>query len=352
MIQPILNANLQAYEKKRKKQPTKVVENSCAYELPKYEVGQAMKAQMGIGFKQNSMPIEVTHLYNKKVEGKDHLDLPNIHVYEYPDTNLQLFVNVDDKVQTSDKIYISERNTVEPPQIIVQIKNNLSFNDYDEIKQILIESIIKTKMEEIAETVVFNIEKTDVQKTFSYSNFLGENVLADQKKLNEIMFNLSFDEKDLNEANLMRVNVESKKITLSDLKEYYSLLKDNISLRVFVTVSSEYFKKNKMDIFNSVNDGICKCQKNSECDGTFIKKEITKNMRHVFDKKLFAQCENNFDNVKNIYKNGYKNVFSEPNFALLKNVELAKLNTHVFNIYEIIDSITEEDVLTINTYRG
>ena len=110
MIQPILNANLQAYEKKRKKQPTKVVENSYAYELPKYEIGQAMKAQMGIGFRQNSMPIEVTHLYNKKVEGKDHLDLPNIHVYEYPDTNLQVIMNIDKNVlkNTGTSIYFNE----------------------------------------------------------------------------------------------------------------------------------------------------------------------------------------------------------------------------------------------------
>ena len=28
----------------------------------------------------------------EKIEGKDHLDLPNIHVYEYPDTNLQVFI--------------------------------------------------------------------------------------------------------------------------------------------------------------------------------------------------------------------------------------------------------------------
>jgi len=30
---------------------------------------------------------------NKKVEGKSHLDLPNLKVYDYPDTNLRVFVN-------------------------------------------------------------------------------------------------------------------------------------------------------------------------------------------------------------------------------------------------------------------
>ncbi len=65
-------------------------------ELPGYNVSGAIFARNNITFRNLATPIEVTDKYNKKIEGKDHLDLPNIHVYEYPDTNLKVFICEND----------------------------------------------------------------------------------------------------------------------------------------------------------------------------------------------------------------------------------------------------------------
>ena len=55
-------------------------------ELPGYNVSGAILARNNITFRNLA----------KKIEGKDHLDLPNIHVYEYPDTNLKVFICEND----------------------------------------------------------------------------------------------------------------------------------------------------------------------------------------------------------------------------------------------------------------
>ena len=62
-------------------------------ELSGSEVGRAMLAGMGINFKGSAEPIDVTDKLNKKVEGKSHLELPNLKVYDYPDTNLRVFIH-------------------------------------------------------------------------------------------------------------------------------------------------------------------------------------------------------------------------------------------------------------------
>ena len=67
-------------------------------ELSNYEVGQAILNRNNISFRNLATPIDVTDKYNKKIEGKDHLDLPNIHVYEYPDTNLQVIFDENQNI--------------------------------------------------------------------------------------------------------------------------------------------------------------------------------------------------------------------------------------------------------------
>ena len=64
--------------------------------LSGYKAGRAMFLRNNITFRNLATPIEVTDKYNRKIEGKDHLDLPNIHVYEYPDTNLKVFICEND----------------------------------------------------------------------------------------------------------------------------------------------------------------------------------------------------------------------------------------------------------------
>ena len=72
--------------------------NTNNVELSNYEVGQAILNRNNISFRNLTTPIDVTDKYNKKTEGKDHLDLPNIHVYEYPDTNLQVIIDENQNI--------------------------------------------------------------------------------------------------------------------------------------------------------------------------------------------------------------------------------------------------------------
>ena len=96
MINPIgvnsLNKNSGLETKKSDEKSSFTARETELYPL-NYKVGQAFAGMSGITFKNLAKPVEVTNLYNKKVEGKDHLDLPNIHVYEFPDTNLQVFID-------------------------------------------------------------------------------------------------------------------------------------------------------------------------------------------------------------------------------------------------------------------
>ena len=68
------------------------------FDYSDYRVGQALRAQNKISFGSLSQLKEVTHFYNKKVEGKDHSELKNLHIYEYPDTNLRVIVDENRKL--------------------------------------------------------------------------------------------------------------------------------------------------------------------------------------------------------------------------------------------------------------
>ena len=100
-------------------------------ELSNYDVGQAILNRNKISFRKIQKPIEVTEKYNKRIEGKDHLDLPNIHVYEYPDANLQVFVNADDKIKAT------ENNELETPKYSIIIENN-NYEKHDLLKEKLL----------------------------------------------------------------------------------------------------------------------------------------------------------------------------------------------------------------------
>ena len=110
--------------------------------LSGYKAGRAMFLRNNITFRNLATPIEVTDKYNKKIEGKDHLDLPNIHVYEYPDTNLQVIVNEISDIRDKNKFQISfsllnngiKNDSVTKKNILMELirlsfnKNNINAN--------------------------------------------------------------------------------------------------------------------------------------------------------------------------------------------------------------------------------
>lgn len=254
------NANFQ--------QDVEDVENSGkkSYELSGYKAGRAMFAQNNVSFKNLAMPIEVTDRYNKKVEGKDHLDLPNIHVYEYPDTNLQVIVNADSNIKSF------QDNKLEFPRYSIIIENN-DYEKHNLLKGKLLYFLLnKDNIDVVSSSFclgIYNSEETDL--------------LNDIKRINQEVFNKKINNKDLEDAkNKLKLFLKSSEyieqnkyvkelysnndlkteeeltteiedITTKDMQEYYKEYLRNSSVRVFLTTSKEYFEQNKNILLKQIN---------------------------------------------------------------------------------------------------
>ena len=147
------------------------------FELSNYKSAQAILVRNNISFKNLAMPIEITDKYNKKIEGMEHLDLPNIHVFEYPDTNLQLIVD--------------KTNLVEDSQINFSIINtNVTTNPlYDR----LIYQLLKTSINKINP----DVNLTGDGGQISYNTKLKKGVIP---QINYILFSMNYNERDLKNA--------------------------------------------------------------------------------------------------------------------------------------------------------
>lgn len=235
-------------------------------ELSNYEVGQAILNRNNISFRNLATPIEVTDKYNKKTEGKDHLDLPNIHVYEYSDTNLQVFVNADDNIETSGK------DSLEAQNYSIIIENN-SYEKHDLLKEKLLCFLLNKNSTNVIGSSfclsIFNSEDTN------FSNNI--------QKINQELFAKKFNKKDLEDAkNELKVFLKSpeyieqnryvkklynnndlksdeeikreiKDVTVDDMQKYYEEYFTNSSVKVFLTISKEYFEQNKDVILKQIN---------------------------------------------------------------------------------------------------
>lgn len=235
-------------------------------ELSSYEVGQAILNRNKVSFRKIQKPIEVTEKYNKKIAGKNHLDLPNIHVYEYPDTNLQVFVNADDKIKAT------ENNELETPKYSIIIENN-NYEKHDLLKEKLL-------------CFLLNKNNTNVIGSgfcLSISNLENTNLSNNIEKINQEIFAQKFDRSDLenaknklkaflNSQEYMEQNKYAKKlynnkdlksdkelereienVTVDDMQKYYEEYFKNSSVKVFLTTSKEYFEQNKDAILGQIN---------------------------------------------------------------------------------------------------
>ncbi len=288
-------------------------------------------------FKNLSMPIEVTDKYNKKVEGKDHLDLPNIHVYEYPDTNLRVMLSVNPHINAENSSPLDEL------QILYYIKRNNIQDDVKNQKDNKIKEKIEQEIKKISsEFYVGTIVDTD-NVFLGYSKLFGQDMLDDMEIVNNTVLNPEFKDKEL--------------------ENYYESIKKDFSMDVYVTVSKEYYEKNKNKIFNSLNKGInFKLQKENISKN---EQEITNNIVNDLSMNILKMykgnnnidileedLENILNEIKLMYKSELKEFFtSEHYMPLMRNVKFAYYGTSIFNIYEIIDAITEQEVKNyIETY--
>lgn len=324
MLAPINNIyNNNNYKLKPLKSKNKNFVDIKSMELMDYNSARAILTNYSVNFKGIAQPIETTHLYNKKVEGKDHLDLPNIHVYEFPDTNLKVFVNSEASIDNEDFL-----NT---PQVIIKLSNEES-----NTLQKAIDLILEKKIKEISEDIV--IIKED--NSTSYVDFLNPNPYDNVEKVNTQLFNLKIDNSDLEFLKSKNLNYSSK-----ELEDYYQNIKKNYNLIMVLNIEKEDFSKNKKNILQSLNKGISEKLKNSN-------KEKKENIKNNFVNEIVKFKNKNITNIelneiKQIYKNTIKEDLYDNYLPLMKTLFINKYEENIFNLYEIIDSISENDVMKL-----
>ncbi len=272
MINPINISTNQIYYTNRQAKETKPVNVSVPnFELFDYKTGQAILARNNISFRNLATPIEVTDKYNKKVEGKDHLDLPNVHIYKYPDTNLQVFINehpnmgkYSDIIQAN--LYVkkfgSEENLIKK-EISIRLlsklvnnkhektnvtKNNRGFftlttvlpkNEYKNLEtfnKIISEPNFTQKdLDNVKKDLIEEIKSTEHKKSLKlYASLYGED-------------SLKSEEETINEIN---------NTSLSEIQKYYSDSIKNSEAQYFITADKIFLQNNKKEIQKSLNSNI------------------------------------------------------------------------------------------------
>ena len=176
--------------------------------LSNYEVGQAILNRNNISFRNLASPIDVTDKYNKKNEGKDHLDLPNIHVYEYSDTNLRAIIDKNENMQDSTTL-----------EICLQLQEN-KINDLPPLLNEVYKNAINQKIKN--QNIKTNIRSAK-QDLFTINVKTNDKNTSIFNKINNIISNSHFTEKELEAA---KQNVIKNIENINSNDDYYLLKKD------------------------------------------------------------------------------------------------------------------------------
>ena len=259
MIHPISISTNSIFYQIRQAKETGGNATAPSFELADYRTGQAILARNNISFRNLATPIEVTDKYNKKIEGKDHLDLPNIHIYEYPDTNL--------------KVIVDKTNLIKKSQLNFSIMNTKAITN--PLHDRLIYQLLKNAIEKISPEVVL----TGDGGQLSYHTTLENDSIP---HINYLLFNAHYNEEDLKKAKKDTIsyfnsqeykerNVNLKylypkealydakhfekaldAITLEDLKEYHkNSLKNSCATITAIMTDDDFHKNNYWKSFNS-----------------------------------------------------------------------------------------------------
>ncbi len=299
MINPINISTNQIYYTNKQVKETKPANVSAPnFELSDYKTGQAILARNNISFRNLAAPIEVTDKYNKKVEGKDHLDLPNVHIYEYPDTNLKVFINLI--------------NTAEAPQYTLSTHIETNEN-YNTIKQALINKILFSKFKQknlekfylntppytsqsqlVSTGMDYPLKINNIpefNKILTSNNFSNKELDVAKKDLINYLNSDNYRQDNYLALELYDENTSSKKdiikdidkITIDDLKDYHTKILQNSNIQATLTIDKSYFDTNKNDILKMLNDNIAGSFK-QEPEKTKIQGKLLNNKLKIVNK--------------------------------------------------------------------
>ena len=341
--------------------------------LSGYQAGKAILARNNISFKNIPAPVEITAVYNKKTDTKNSIDTKNLHVYKYPDTNLKLIIHTDKNVNTNDSVFL------EQPQIIMSFRNNLSHEERNQKAELILKEILEQELSQKSEYVICNLGNRK-NADFSFSEIFGENTIDNLGNLNETVDGLDINDNNLKNA-VKKLNLEKENISVDYLKQYYNNLLSKAFVTAYVTVSEDYFKKNQARLFKNINSKMRIAKDSNEPDiKGMITDEIARSVlnakvrfnrnyilrRENIDTQLIIICKHKFnkqdfdsevDNVincdlhevleftKNAYMQDVKKSFEDPEgLALMKNSIIAKYDSNIFHLDELVNNISEKEV--------
>lgn len=255
MINPVsFNIVNNQYLNQQERQNQKLNLHTNNEELSNYGIGQAILNRNNISFRNLAMPIDVTKKYDKRIEGKDHLNLPNIHVYEYPDTNLQLFVDVNSNLpKDKEKIIMAL-------DIDCGNNNDTSFLIRKELSTRLLCNLINGNKDCFVTTfdsnffsIKYNLKTNDINKIANINNIISKPSFTEDD-FEKVKGDYINDIKQIKNVKSQSIIEEIQKISLDEINQFYSNTINNSEARLFVVVDKDYYSdKNKQlkNIFNS-----------------------------------------------------------------------------------------------------
>lgn len=153
-------------------------------ELSGSDIGRAMLASLNVNFKSKTTiePKEITSILKKDVDVANSLNLSDVHVYEFPDTNLRLFIHADKNFPVDETPYVSV--------YLDKVGGNTDF-----ISEKLFHNVIEERAKKTAENPIL----TSCTGVSAYTLLYEENSLS---KLNDYygIFTADISEEELDVA--------------------------------------------------------------------------------------------------------------------------------------------------------
>ena len=224
-----------------------------------------------------STPVETTQNYIPKTKSADHLNLPDIHVFEYPDTNLKVIINADENIMTADnpyKIMTTDNCTrLDEPLIEANIIQ-CDRKNFNLVKENILHTIFKNRVNSddimslpFAITISTSLTNTvrntniaDINKIIFNNDYSKEEFeTAKKDTINNIKNNSSLSEIFFSPNELKtrdEIIKEIEHLSFDELKSYAENYMNNISMNIYAVVSKDYYEENKDKILSILNKNI------------------------------------------------------------------------------------------------
>ncbi len=213
-----------------------------------------------INFKNLSVPINVTDKYNNHIPEIRSFVPQNIQVYEYPDTNLQVFIdtcnyneNTKDKIVMELCIKNNDTNGASPikDELCTRLLCNLINTDDDCMLTTINYDFFRIKMD---------FKSNNYKKISSINNIITNPVFT-EKDFSTVKQELIQDIKSKNtkkkDAQINVIN-EIANINLKEINDYYNQKLKNSEAQLFITTNQNLYNNHKQFLHKTINESINK----------------------------------------------------------------------------------------------